>query len=48
VLGGTGYTKEYPMEMLARNAGLATIGDGTAEICRFLKQREVYKGFKNK
>lgn len=46
VLGGIGYTKEYPMEMLARNARLATIGGGTAEICRFLIQREVYKEFK--
>jgi acyl-CoA dehydrogenase len=46
VLGGIGYTKEYPIEMLARTARLATIGGGTAEICRFLIQREVYKEFK--
>lgn len=48
VLGGIGYTKEYPMEMFARSARLATIGGGTAEICRFLIQREVYKEFKDK
>ncbi|MHA2207399.1 MAG: acyl-CoA dehydrogenase family protein [Candidatus Thorarchaeota archaeon] len=43
ILGGVGYTTEYPVERFFRDARLMTIGGGTAEILRFLIQREVYK-----
>ena len=43
--GGYGYSREYPVERMYRDARLMTIGGGTAEILRFLIQREVYKEF---
>jgi alkylation response protein AidB-like acyl-CoA dehydrogenase len=43
VTGGEGYTKQNRTEQLARDARLMTIGGGTAEIMRFLIQREVYR-----
>jgi alkylation response protein AidB-like acyl-CoA dehydrogenase len=45
ILGGMGYTTEYPIERFLRDARLMTIGGGTAEILRFLIQREVFKEF---
>ena len=45
ILGGSGYTTDYPVERFLRDARLMTIGGGTAEILRFLIQREVYKEF---
>jgi alkylation response protein AidB-like acyl-CoA dehydrogenase len=45
ILGGSGYTTDYPIERFLRDARLMTIGGGTAEIMRFLIQREVYKEF---
>lgn len=43
VLGGNGYTKNYRTEQFLRDARLMMIGGGTAEILRFLIQREIYK-----
>lgn len=43
VTGGIGYTKEKKTEQFFRDARLMTIGGGTAEIMRYLVQREVYK-----
>ena len=40
-LGGAGYTKEYPVERLLRDAKLYDIGAGTNEIRRFLIGREL-------
>ncbi len=45
ILGGAGYTTDYPVERFLRDARLMTIGGGTAEILRFLIQREVYKEY---
>ncbi|MFX1564123.1 MAG: acyl-CoA dehydrogenase family protein, partial [Promethearchaeota archaeon] len=45
VLGGIGYTKKRPVERYLRDARLMTIGGGTAEILRYLIQREVYHEF---
>ena len=45
ILGGSGYTTDYPVERFLRDARLMTIGGGTAEILRFLIQREVFKEF---
>jgi isovaleryl-CoA dehydrogenase len=43
-LGGAGYTKEYPVERLLRDAKLYDIGAGTNEIRRFLIGRELVGG----
>jgi isovaleryl-CoA dehydrogenase len=40
-LGGAGYTREYPVERLLRDAKLYDIGAGTNEIRRFLIGREL-------
>jgi alkylation response protein AidB-like acyl-CoA dehydrogenase len=48
ILGGIGYTKEYKVEQLARDARLMPIGGGTSEILRYLIQREIYKEFKQR
>jgi len=36
VLGGYGYTREYPVERMYRDAKLCTIGEGTSEIQRMV------------
>lgn len=41
ILGGYGYTKEYPVERYLRDAKLMEIGAGTNEIMRLLVAREV-------
>ena len=43
-LGGAGYTKEWPVERLLRDAKLYDIGAGTNEIRRYLIARELMKG----
>ncbi len=43
-LGGAGYTKEWPVERLMRDAKLYDIGAGTNEIRRFLIGRELVGG----
>ncbi|NVM29854.1 MAG: acyl-CoA dehydrogenase family protein [Candidatus Helarchaeota archaeon] len=43
VLGGIGYTKEFPLERYFRDVKIAQIGAGTAEILRYLVQREIYR-----
>jgi isovaleryl-CoA dehydrogenase len=40
-LGGAGYTKDYPVERLLRDAKLYDIGAGTNEIRRYLIGREL-------
>ncbi|TAN12165.1 MAG: isovaleryl-CoA dehydrogenase, partial [Burkholderiaceae bacterium] len=41
-LGGVGYTKEFPVERLWRDAKLYEIGAGTSEIRRMLIGRELF------
>jgi isovaleryl-CoA dehydrogenase len=43
-LGGAGYTKDYPVERLLRDAKLYDIGAGSNEIRRFLIGRELVGG----
>ena len=43
-LGGAGYTREWPVERLVRDAKLYDIGAGTNEIRRFLIGRELLGG----
>ena len=44
ILGGNGYTKDYPVERLLRDAKLYEIGAGTSEIRRMLIGREIFQG----
>ena len=43
VLGGNGYTNEYPAGRLLRDAKLYEIGAGTSEIRRMLIGREIFE-----
>ena len=43
VHGGYGYSREYPVERLYRDARLMTIGEGTSEIQRLVIARQVLK-----
>lgn len=43
VLGGYGYTRDYPVERIARDAKLMEIGAGTSEIQRLIIARELLK-----
>ncbi|NVM53100.1 MAG: acyl-CoA dehydrogenase family protein [Candidatus Helarchaeota archaeon] len=46
ILGGIGYTKEFPLEQLLRDSKISQISAGTVEILKFLCQRELYKALK--
>jgi alkylation response protein AidB-like acyl-CoA dehydrogenase len=41
VHGGYGYSREYPVELLYRDARLMTIGEGTSEVQRLVIARQV-------
>ena len=41
IMGGYGYTKEYPAEKFLRDARLMTIGEGTSEIQKLVISREI-------
>jgi alkylation response protein AidB-like acyl-CoA dehydrogenase len=43
VHGGYGYSREYPVERLYRDARLMTIGEGTSEVQRLVIARQVLK-----
>jgi len=43
IMGGYGYTKEYPAEKYLRDAKLMTIGEGTSEIQKVVISREIFK-----
>jgi alkylation response protein AidB-like acyl-CoA dehydrogenase len=43
ILGGYGYTREYPVERFYRDAKLCTIGEGTSEIQRLVISRALLK-----
>ncbi|NPV90835.1 MAG: acyl-CoA dehydrogenase [Firmicutes bacterium] len=46
--GGYGYMKSYPMERLAREARLGTLGEGTSEIQRVIIADQIYREFKKR
>ena len=41
ILGGYGFTKDYPVEKLYRDSKLATIGEGTSEVQRWIIAHKV-------
>jgi alkylation response protein AidB-like acyl-CoA dehydrogenase len=41
ILGGNGYTREYPVERMARDAKIYTIFEGTSEIQRLVIARQI-------
>lgn len=43
VLGGYGYTKDFPAEKYYRDAKLCTIGEGTSEIQKIVISREILR-----
>jgi len=43
IMGGNGYTKEYPAEKYLRDARLMVIGEGTSEIQKMVISRELLK-----
>ena len=43
ILGGYGFSKEYPVEKFYRDSKLATIGEGTSEIQRWIIAQQVLK-----
>ena len=43
ILGGYGYTKDYPVEKFLRDAKICTIGEGTSEIQRVVIARNILK-----
>lgn len=43
ILGGNGYSREYPLERICRDAKLLEIGEGTSEIQRLVIARELLR-----
>ena len=43
IMGGYGYTREFPAEKFLRDAKLMTIGEGTSEIQKIVISREILK-----
>ena len=46
VFGGNGYSKEYPVEKLMRDAKIYQIYEGTTQIQKMIILRELYRGAK--
>ena len=45
ILGGYGYTRDYPLERYARDARITTIYEGTSEIQRLIIARSILAEF---
>lgn len=43
ILGGYGFTKDYPVEKFYRDSKLCTIGEGTSEIQKLIISREILR-----
>jgi butyryl-CoA dehydrogenase len=47
IFGGYGYSREYPVERMWRDAKLCTIGEGTSEIQRMVISRSILRATKS-
>jgi alkylation response protein AidB-like acyl-CoA dehydrogenase len=45
ILGGYGYTQDFPIERYTRDARITTIYEGTSEIQRLIISREILRSF---
>lgn len=43
ILGGNGYSREYPVERMYRDAKLCTIGEGTSEVQQLIISRDIMR-----
>ena len=43
ILGGYGYTKDFPVERFYRDSKLCTIGEGTSEIQKLVIAKQILK-----
>lgn len=43
LFGGYGYTREYPVERMMRDAKITQIYEGTNEICKIVVSRQIFK-----
>jgi alkylation response protein AidB-like acyl-CoA dehydrogenase len=43
LLGGYGYTSDYPVERMMRDAKICEIGEGTSEIQRLVIARDLFR-----
>ena len=48
VLGGNGFSREYPVERMYRDAKLCTIGEGTSEVQKIIIARDLLEEFSGK
>jgi alkylation response protein AidB-like acyl-CoA dehydrogenase len=46
ILGGNGFSREYPVERMYRDAKLCTIGEGTSEVQKIIISRNLVRGLK--
>ena len=44
IYGGYGYSREYPVERMWRDAKLCVIGEGTSEVQRIVIARNILRG----
>lgn len=45
IFGGNGYSREYPVERMYRDAKLCTIGEGTSEVQKIIISRDLMKKY---
>ena len=45
--GGYGYSREYPVERMMRDAKITEIGEGTSEIQKIVIARELLKALRD-
>ncbi len=46
IFGGNGYSREYPVERMYRDAKLCTIGEGTSEVQKLIVSRDLLRQYR--